>query len=210
MLITLLLILWIFVSLFLILIILLQRGKGGGLAGALGGAGGSSAFGTKAGDVFTKITVGVFGFWLLLAMILVWSMKTPAKFPGGAAVGAGKKGKGSASTAVDTGKSDSSKMDDEELDRKLKEMLKGKETGKGDEAKKDIPIPPPSNAGANDKKEPLKTETQKTDSAKSIPTSPPPKTETPKTDAPKTDAKQPASNDTKAPPPPVKNDGKKS
>jgi preprotein translocase subunit SecG len=80
MLITLLLLLWIFVSLFLILIILLQRGKGGGLAGALGGAGGSSAFGTKAGDVFTKMTVGVFGFWLLLAMILVWLMKMSPKF----------------------------------------------------------------------------------------------------------------------------------
>src|SRR5947208_13475780 len=79
MLITLLLLLWIFTSLFLILIILLQRGKGGGLAGALGGAGGSSAFGTKAGDVFTRITVGVFGFWLLLAMILVWSMKPAPK-----------------------------------------------------------------------------------------------------------------------------------
>src|SRR5947208_6584893 len=92
MLITLLLLLWIFTSLFLILIILLQRGKGGGLAGALGGAGGSSAFGTKAGDVFTKITVGVFGFWLLLAMILVWSMKTPAKFTGATGAGAGKKG----------------------------------------------------------------------------------------------------------------------
>ena len=38
---------------------MLQRGKGGGLAGALGGMGGQSAFGTKAGDLFTKITVGV-------------------------------------------------------------------------------------------------------------------------------------------------------
>lgn len=39
------------VSIFLILIILVQRGRGGGLAGALGGMGGQSAFGTKAGDV---------------------------------------------------------------------------------------------------------------------------------------------------------------
>src|SRR3954466_11252893 len=93
-------ILWILSSLFLILIILLQRGKGGGLAGALGGAGGSSAFGTKAGDVFTRITVGVFGFWLLLAMILVWSMKTPTKFPGGMAAGKGAKGPKAASTEL--------------------------------------------------------------------------------------------------------------
>ncbi|RLS51073.1 MAG: preprotein translocase subunit SecG, partial [Planctomycetota bacterium] len=40
-------------SLFLILLVLIQRGRGGGLAGAFGGAGGQSAFGTKAGDVFT-------------------------------------------------------------------------------------------------------------------------------------------------------------
>jgi preprotein translocase subunit SecG len=33
-------------SLFLIFLILIQRGKGGGLAGAFGGVGGSSAFGT--------------------------------------------------------------------------------------------------------------------------------------------------------------------
>jgi preprotein translocase subunit SecG len=77
-------ILWIFVSLFLVLIILLQRGKGGGLAGALGGVGGSSAFGTKAGDIFTRITVGVFAVWLLLAMSLVWKMKPPARFIGAA------------------------------------------------------------------------------------------------------------------------------
>ena len=44
-------------SLFLICLVLIQRGKGGGLAGAFGGPGGSSAFGTKAGDVFTKITI---------------------------------------------------------------------------------------------------------------------------------------------------------
>ena len=39
------------VSLFLILVILVQRGRGGGLTGALGGMGGASAFGTKAGDL---------------------------------------------------------------------------------------------------------------------------------------------------------------
>src|SRR5262245_9807206 len=82
MLIYLLCFLWILVSLFLILMILLQRGKGGGLAGALGGAGGSSAFGTKAGDVFTRITVGVFGVYILLAMIGVWSMKSGEQFAG--------------------------------------------------------------------------------------------------------------------------------
>jgi len=54
------------VSLFLILIILLQRGRGGGLTGALGGMGGQSAFGTKAGDVFTRITVVLAVIWVVL------------------------------------------------------------------------------------------------------------------------------------------------
>jgi preprotein translocase subunit SecG len=58
-------------SLFLVCIILIQRGKGGGLAGAFGGVGGSSAFGTKAGDVFTRITIGVAIGWILTAMLLV-------------------------------------------------------------------------------------------------------------------------------------------
>jgi preprotein translocase subunit SecG len=58
-------------SLVLICLILIQRGKGGGLAGAFGGVGGSSAFGTKAGDVFTKITIGVAAGWIVAAMILV-------------------------------------------------------------------------------------------------------------------------------------------
>ncbi len=58
-------------SLFLICIILIQRGKGGGLAGAFGGVGGSSAFGTKAGDIFTKITIGVAVGWIVANMLLV-------------------------------------------------------------------------------------------------------------------------------------------
>ena len=55
-------------SVFLILLVLIQRGRGGGLAGALGGMGGQSAFGTKAGDLFTKITIGVAKFWILLCI----------------------------------------------------------------------------------------------------------------------------------------------
>jgi len=59
-------------SLFMICLILIQRGKGGGLAGAFGGMGGSSAFGTKAGDVFTRVTIYVAIFWGFLAMVLVY------------------------------------------------------------------------------------------------------------------------------------------
>jgi preprotein translocase subunit SecG len=58
-------------SLFLIVLVLVQRGKGGGLAGAFGGMGGQSAFGTKAGDLFTKITIGVATFWIILCMAMI-------------------------------------------------------------------------------------------------------------------------------------------
>ncbi len=54
-------------SCFLIFLILLQRGRGGGLAGAFGGMGGQSAFGTKAGDVFTRITIVAAVIWVSLA-----------------------------------------------------------------------------------------------------------------------------------------------
>jgi preprotein translocase subunit SecG len=57
--------------LFLIMLVLVQRGRGGGLAGALGGMGGQSAFGTKAGDLFTRITIGVATFWILLCIVAV-------------------------------------------------------------------------------------------------------------------------------------------
>jgi preprotein translocase subunit SecG len=53
-------------SLFLILLVLIQRGRGGGLAGAFGGLGGQSAFGTKAGDLFTRITIVTAAFWIIL------------------------------------------------------------------------------------------------------------------------------------------------
>lgn len=53
-------------SVFLILLVLVQRGRGGGLVGALGGPGGQSALGTKAGDIFTRITIGVAAVWIFL------------------------------------------------------------------------------------------------------------------------------------------------
>ena len=58
-------------GIFMILLVLIQRGKGGGLAGAFGGVGGSSAFGSRAGDTFTKITIGVAAAWILLLMFQV-------------------------------------------------------------------------------------------------------------------------------------------
>ena len=62
-------ILMILTALFLILLVLIQRGRGGGLAGAFGGMGGQSAFGTKAGDLFTRVTIGVAAFWIVLCIV---------------------------------------------------------------------------------------------------------------------------------------------
>jgi preprotein translocase subunit SecG len=62
------------VGLFLIGLVLIQRGKGGGLAGAFGGIGGSSAFGSRAGDQFTRVTLITAAVWILLIMFMVKMM----------------------------------------------------------------------------------------------------------------------------------------
>jgi preprotein translocase subunit SecG len=62
--------LFILVCLIMVLLILIQKGRGGGLASAFGGAGGNTAFGAKTGDVLTWATSIVFGVFLLLAIIL--------------------------------------------------------------------------------------------------------------------------------------------
>lgn len=63
----------------LIFIILLQRGRGGGLAGALGGMGGQSAFGTKAGDMFTRITIGLAAVWMIVAVGNIYALQYTGK-----------------------------------------------------------------------------------------------------------------------------------
>ena len=65
---SLLYIVMVLLSLFLILIILLQRGKGGGLAGAFGGMGGQSAFGVKSSDVFLRITIVAAIIWFVICI----------------------------------------------------------------------------------------------------------------------------------------------
>jgi preprotein translocase subunit SecG len=76
------------VSAFLILLVLIQRGKGGGLAGAFGGAGGQSAFGSRAGDTFTRVTIYTALVWILLIMFLIKMTQpiTPLADRGGRAV----------------------------------------------------------------------------------------------------------------------------
>jgi preprotein translocase subunit SecG len=62
-------------GLLLMLVILIQRGKGGGLAGAFGGVGGSSPFGSRAADQFVKITLYLAAVWVLFIMIHVKVVK---------------------------------------------------------------------------------------------------------------------------------------
>lgn len=59
-------------SVVMILLILIQRGRGGGLVGALGGSGGSSPFGSRAGDTFTRVTLIMAGIWMFLIMLQIW------------------------------------------------------------------------------------------------------------------------------------------
>jgi preprotein translocase subunit SecG len=65
------------VAVFLILLVLVQRGRGGGLTGALGGMGGQSAFGAKAGDTFTRVTMVTAAIWILLCMVSIKLLGTP-------------------------------------------------------------------------------------------------------------------------------------
>jgi preprotein translocase subunit SecG len=66
----------------LILLVLIQRGRGGGLAGVLGGAGGSSPFGSRAGDTFTRATLIVALAWIVLNMVqILWIMPPKEEQP---------------------------------------------------------------------------------------------------------------------------------
>ena len=69
----------------LMLVILLQRGKGVGLAGAFGGAGGGTAFGAKTGDVLTWLTIGMAVAVLIFAVILNYVFRPSGPNLGGPA-----------------------------------------------------------------------------------------------------------------------------
>jgi preprotein translocase subunit SecG len=62
-------------GMFLISVILLQRGRGGGLAGGFGGLAGQSAFGTRAGHKFTVITVVTVVIWVGLACAASYALR---------------------------------------------------------------------------------------------------------------------------------------
>jgi preprotein translocase subunit SecG len=79
-------VLFIFVCLVMILLVLIQKGRGGGLAGAFGGAGGNTAFGAKTGDVLTWATSVVFGIFLVLAVTLNRLAETRAEAASGTTI----------------------------------------------------------------------------------------------------------------------------
>jgi len=67
---------FIIICLLLIVVVLLQKGRGGGLGAAFGGAG-AAAFGTRVGDVFTWVTIVLTGLFLLLAIGTSLIFRTP-------------------------------------------------------------------------------------------------------------------------------------
>jgi preprotein translocase subunit SecG len=65
-----LMVLFLVMCAFMTLLVLIQKGRGGGLSSAFGGAGGNTAFGTKTGDVLTWVTSVTFALFIILAVAL--------------------------------------------------------------------------------------------------------------------------------------------
>ena len=63
--------LWGLIAILLILIVLIQKGKGGGLSAAFGGAGAGGLMGTKTGDFLTWVTIGLVAAFLVIAVLMV-------------------------------------------------------------------------------------------------------------------------------------------
>jgi preprotein translocase subunit SecG len=63
-------VLWFLSALVLVLIVLIQKGKGGGLSGALGGGMAGGLLGSKTGDFLTWATVSVVAVFLALSVVM--------------------------------------------------------------------------------------------------------------------------------------------
>lgn len=61
----------------LVLIVLIQKGRGGGLSGAFGGAMAGGILGSKTGDFLTWVTIVLAGVFLLLAVVMAKFYKPP-------------------------------------------------------------------------------------------------------------------------------------
>jgi len=63
-------VLFVLCSVVLILVILIQKGRGGGLSAAFGGAMASGILGSKVGDFLTWVTIVLVGVFLSLAVVM--------------------------------------------------------------------------------------------------------------------------------------------
>lgn len=63
-------VLFVIVCVALIFLVLIQKGRGGGLSSAFGGAGAGGLFGTKTGDFLTWVTIAAVALFLSLAVIM--------------------------------------------------------------------------------------------------------------------------------------------
>jgi preprotein translocase subunit SecG len=63
-------VLFLLCSVTLILVVLIQKGRGGGLSGAFGGAMASGILGSKTGDFLTWVTIVLVGIFLTLAVVM--------------------------------------------------------------------------------------------------------------------------------------------
>lgn len=62
----------------LILLVLVQKDRGGGLAGAFGGGSLGTPFGVRTATVLTKATAVLFGVAAVTALALVWISRSAA------------------------------------------------------------------------------------------------------------------------------------
>ena len=63
-------VIFVIVTIALILIILVQKGRGGGLSGALGGGAAGGILGSKTGDFLTWVTIALAGLFLFLLVVM--------------------------------------------------------------------------------------------------------------------------------------------
>jgi protein translocase SecG subunit len=93
---------FIIVCVLMVLVVLLQKGRGGGLGAALGGLG-SSAFGTKTGDMATVVTIILAFLFLTIAVGATYVFRpNEVQLPSPIVQVAGKAVQGSVQVAPDT------------------------------------------------------------------------------------------------------------
>jgi len=72
-------VLFVFCAVALILVVLIQKGRGGGLSGVLGGAMAGGILGSKTGDFLTWVTIGLVSVFLMLAVVMARYYKPAVK-----------------------------------------------------------------------------------------------------------------------------------